>query len=82
MILEGLLMSVPKLITGAVLDAPMKKFKMGIISKAPPPPLIVESVNESTPITKMSNRNNRSISFRISKIATDKYQIPINLNVQ
>jgi hypothetical protein len=59
---------VPRLITGAVLLAPIRKFSMGIISKAPPPPLMVEMVNDIIPIPKMINRNRRSISFRISKI--------------
>ena len=44
MIREGRLISAPRLITGAVCDVPMRKFKIGICIMAPPPPLIVDKV--------------------------------------
>ncbi len=68
MIREGRLINVPRLITEAVLVAPIKKIQNGININAPPPPLIVESENARTPETKMIRSNNTSIFFRISSI--------------
>jgi hypothetical protein len=49
-------MRVPKLIIGAVLVLPIRKFKKGISINAPPPPLIVEIEKEINPTRKIMMR--------------------------
>ncbi len=59
---EGLLINVPKLITWAVCPVPRSALSIGICIKAPPPPLMVESVKAAAPNTNRPRSNQIEIS--------------------
>ena len=60
----GRLINVPRFITGAVFETPIKKLRMGICINAPPPPLMVDKVNAAAPKKKSASRSQMGISVK------------------
>ncbi len=65
---EGLLIKLPKFITCAVFEVPIKKLRIGICSNAPPPPLIVDNVKAPAPKKKSPRSNQIDISAKSCSI--------------